>query len=240
VCFSYTPERAPALDGVDLVARPGEVVAITGDNGAGKSTLIRLLCRLYDPTGGSIRLDGVDLREMDPTELHSRIAVLFQDPVSYYVSARENLWFGDVNLAEESPRILGAARKMGVDQFVTSLPKAYDTVLGTWFDGGAELSIGQWKRLALARALVRDAQVLLLDEPTAGVDAEGEARLLSEIEKREGERLVVIVSHRISTVSRADRIYVLQKGRVVQTGSHRELLASQGAYARLWEEQHAG
>jgi ATP-binding cassette, subfamily B, bacterial len=239
VTFQYPHSTDPALQDVSLRVGPGEMVALVGSNGSGKTSLIKLLCRLYDPDQGSITLDGIDLREMDPEEYRGRIAAVFQDYTRYGLPATDNIGFGDVAQLDCRDRIEAAAHDAGVDQVLARLPHGYDTVLGRDFPEGEELSIGEWQKVALARAFFSNADILIADEPTSSLDAEAEASVFKMIRRLAKERAAVVVSHRFSTVRMADRIYVLDRGRVVETGSHDELMTMGGRYARLFAIQAA-
>ena len=237
VTFSYADTARTALADIDLVIRPGEVCALVGANGSGKTTLVKLLCRLYDPQQGYITLDGVDLRDLATAELRRGVSVIFQDYSQYQFSARQNIWVGNIDLPEDSEEVVEAARASGADEVIGGLRNGYDTMLGKWFEDGEELSVGEWQKVALARAFVRDAQVLVFDEPTSALDPTAEWKAFEHIRELARGRAVVLVSHRFSTVRTADRIHILEHGRVVESGSHDELVALEGKYARMYEVQ---
>jgi ATP-binding cassette subfamily B protein len=237
VSFAYPSGGTPVLEDISLTIRPGETVALVGENGSGKTTLVKLLCRLYDPTSGSICMDGVDLREMSTDALRREIGVIFQDYVHYQMTARENIWVGDVSTATNDGRVPAAARAAGADQVIEALPHGYDTLLGKWFEDGAELSIGQWQKIALARAFLRDAQIVVLDEPTSAMDAAAEYEVFQRFRDLAGGRTTILISHRFSTVRLADRIFVMQRGRIAESGSHEDLVRLGRIYARLFEMQ---
>jgi ABC-type multidrug transport system fused ATPase/permease subunit len=240
VGFRYPGAERWALHGLSLRIEPGEKLALVGDNGAGKSTLIKLLLRLYQPTEGSIAYGGVDLRDFDPADLRARVGILFQDFVRYQFTAAENVGLGEVAALADRPRIEGAVERGGARAVIDDLPQKLDTMLGGWFEEGKELSGGQWQKIALARAFMRDAEVLVLDEPTASLDAEAEHDLFVRLQKLAGDRSALLISHRFSTVRLADRIAVLRDGRIEELGSHEELLARDGRYAHLFKLQAAG
>ncbi len=242
VSFRYPGKKAWALRDVSLVLEPGEKLGLVGENGAGKSTLVKLLLRLYDPTEGAILYGGVDLRDMDILDLRTRIGAVFQDFVRYQFTAAENIGLGSPEHVEDRPRIEEAARRGGAAAVVEALPQRYDTVLGGWFERGQELSAGQWQKLAVARAFMRDgAEVLVLDEPTAAIDAEGEHELFERFRELAADRTAIVISHRFSTIrTLADRIAVLHGGRVEELGSHRALLEKDGRYAHLFRLQAQG
>jgi ATP-binding cassette, subfamily B, bacterial len=237
--FSYPDTPRPALRDVSMEVGLGETVALVGENGAGKTTLAKLLCRLYDPESGVIKWNERDLRSCDPEELRARIAVIFQDFVRYQLSARENVGFGDIKAIDDQIAIGEAARRAGADAFLQPLPEGYDTVLGRLFQGGHELSSGQWQRVALARAFFRDAPLVIMDEPTGALDARAEYDLFQTMRTLFRDRAVLLISHRFSSVRMADRIYVLDDGEVVQSGAHDELIAAGGLYAELYGLQAA-
>ena len=241
VAFRYPGSDREALLGVNLRIEPGEKLALVGDNGAGKSTLIKLLLRLYDPTQGAILYGGVDLRDFDPRDLRDRIGVLFQDYVRYQFTALENVGLGEVRAIADRPRIDAAVERAGARTVVDELPQKLDTMLGGWFEEGHELSGGQWQKIALARAFMReDAELLVLDEPTASLDAEAEHDLFLRLKALAADRSAILISHRFSTVRTADRIAVLQGGRIAELGSHEALLAKDGRYAHLFRLQASG
>lgn len=240
VGFRYPESEEWVLRDVDLTIKPGEKIALVGHNGAGKTTLIKLLSRLYDPTEGMILFDGVDIRELDPASLRQKIGVIFQDFVRYHLPARENIGFGQIEAAERMDRIVESARKSGADAMIEELPEGYETMLGRWFHGGHELSLGQWQRIALARAFMRDAEVLVLDEPTASLDAQTEYEIFQHFKELTEGKMAILISHRFSTVRMADRIVVIQHGRIAEIGSHEELLRREGIYAELFSMQAEG
>ena len=241
VSFRYPGKDEWALRGLSLTIAPGEKLGLVGENGAGKSTLVKLLLRLYDPTEGEIRYGGVDLRDMDPEDLRERIGAVFQDFVRYQFTAAENIGLGEPTHVEDRARIAEAARRGGATTVVEALPKGYDTVLGGWFEAGHELSSGQWQKLAVARAFMREgAEVLVLDEPTASIDAESEHELFQRFQALAADRTAIVISHRFSTVRIADRIAVLHGGHLEELGAHRELVARGGRYAHLFNLQAQG
>ncbi|MFL5415403.1 MAG: ABC transporter ATP-binding protein [Myxococcales bacterium] len=241
VSFQYPGGDRPALTGVTLRIEPGEKLALVGDNGAGKSTLIKLLLRLYEPSGGRILYGGIDLRDIDPRSLRDRIGILFQDFVRYQFTAQENVGLGQVQAIGERARIETAIDRAGARGVIEELPRKLDTMLGGWFEEGHELSGGQWQKIALARAFMReDAELLVLDEPTASLDAEAEHDLFQRLKALAKDRSAILISHRFSTVRTADRIAVLQGGRISELGSHEELIARNGRYAHLFRLQASG
>ncbi|MFN8627552.1 MAG: ABC transporter ATP-binding protein [Candidatus Binatia bacterium] len=240
VTFRYPGSERAVLRDFSLAIPADKLVAIVGLNGAGKTTLVKLLCRFYDPEVGVIRLDGVDLRAADPDELRRRMSVLFQEPVHYNATAGENIALGDAG-AENAPSLVeAAARKAEAQDIVERLPLGYENPLGKWFVNGAELSTGEWQRIALARALMRRAPILVLDEPTSAMDPWSEVRWLGQLRNAIAGQTVLLITHRLTTAMRADVIHVMDAGRVVESGSHAELLAHGGRYAALWAEQRGG
>lgn len=240
VSFRYPGSEALVLRDISLHIHPGERIALVGLNGAGKTTLIKLLTRLYDPTEGQILIDGVDLREYDLASLHQRFGVIFQDFVRYQFSVRENIGFGQIDALDDIARIQTAADRGGATDVIEALPQGYETVLGRRWESGAELSGGQWQKIALARAFMRKAEVLVLDEPTSALDAEAEYEVFRRFGELMEGRIAVLISHRFSTVRMADRIVVLSEGRIHELGTHAELIELNGAYARLFNLQAEG
>jgi ATP-binding cassette subfamily B protein len=242
VSFRYPgkADGAWVLRGIDLRIAGGEKLAIVGENGAGKTTLVKLLTRLYEPTEGRILLDGRDLRDYPPEELHRRIGVIFQDFVRYQLTLRENVGFGSVAHAEDAERVGRAAARGGADEVARGLAAGLETTLGQWFKGGQELSGGQWQKVALSRAFMRDGEVLILDEPTAALDAAREYEIFQRFRELTAGKTAILISHRFSTVRMADRIAVLAGGRIAELGGHAELVARGGRYARLFEMQAEG
>ncbi|HEU5296840.1 MAG TPA: ABC transporter ATP-binding protein [Burkholderiaceae bacterium] len=238
VSFGYGGKQV--LRDVDLVIPAGATIALVGENGSGKTTLIKLLARLYDPDGGRILFDGIDARDFSTTTLRRQLSVIFQDYARYNLTVRENIWFGDIERAADPPQLARAARQAGAADLIDRLPGGMDTVLGNYFDTGEELSVGEWQKIALARALLRDAQVIVLDEPTSAMDASAEYEMFRRFRELAAGRSAILVSHRLSTVKMADRIYVLREGRVIESGTHDELVRRAGRYADLFEAQASG
>lgn len=240
VGFRYEGADRWALRHLSFELHAGEVIALVGENGAGKTTLVKLLARLYDPDEGRILLDGRDLRDYDIDELRANIGVIFQDFVRYHLTAAENIGVGDIDDMDNMARIEVAARKGMADEVIKGLPKGYDQVIGRRFKEGVDLSGGQWQKIAIARAYMRDAQVMILDEPTAALDARAEYEVFERFNELSEDRTAVLISHRFSSVRMADRILVLADGKVEASGTHVELMAQGGRYAELFELQAAG
>ena len=236
VDFCYPNSIKPVLTGFNLVLPAGCVTAIVGENGAGKSTLAKLLCRFYDPLQGQILMDGEDIRNIPVAALRRRITALFQEPVHYQDTVRDNIAFGDLDSVPDQRRIEAAAVEAAADTAIERLPKAYNAMLGKWF-GGAELSPGEWQRIALARAFLRQAALVILDEPTGNMDSWSEADWLAKFKKLVAGRTAMIITHRFTTALHADIIHVLEQGKIVESGSHPELLALNGRYSASWIQQ---
>jgi ATP-binding cassette subfamily B protein len=239
VGFRYPAATEPVLHDVSLDLRAGEVVALVGENGSGKTTLAKLLAGLYRPDAGTIAWDGVDMAGVEPDAWRDRVAVIFQDFERYHLSAGENIGLGRIERADDADAVRAAARQAGADTFIEAFPAGYATLLGPEFAGGTDLSVGQWQRVALARAFFRGAPVVILDEPTAALDPRAERELFDRIRTLLAGRTVLLISHRFSSVRSADRIYVLEAGRVVESGAHDTLMALNGLYAELFTLQAA-
>ena len=239
VCFHYPGSDHLVLKNLNFRVSPGETIALVGENGQGKTTLVKLLARLYDPTAGVILLDGVDLRDYRVEDLHQEIGIIFQDFVHYDLAARLNIGVGRIGQASHDDALWNAARKSRADRMLARFPGGLDQMLGRRFEGGVDLSGGEWQKFALARAYLRDAQVLILDEPTASLDAVSEYEVFSRFADLARGKMAILISHRFSTVRRSHRIVVLEDGRVREQGTHEELVATGGQYAKLFELQAA-
>jgi ATP-binding cassette, subfamily B, bacterial len=236
VTFRYPSSDRPALDDFCVEIPAGGIVALVGANGAGKSTLIRLLCRFYDPDSGRITLEGLDLRQLSLADLRRHLTVLFQEPMHYQTTAAENIALGDLAAKPAMRVIIAAAHAVGAEAPIARLPQGYETLLGRWF-GGVDLSVGEWQRIALARAFLRHASILILDEPTSAMDSWAEADWLARLRRLAAGRTTLIITHRLTTAMQADVIYVMEAGRVVEAGTHAALLALNGRYSRSWRTQ---
>jgi ATP-binding cassette subfamily B protein len=235
--FTYAGAQAPALTSVNLALHPGEVIAFVGGNGAGKSTLVKLICRLYAPDTGKILVDGQDLADVSPEDWQRRLTVLFQDYVHYNMTVQENIWLADITRPADSPDIIKAAQRADADAVIGRLPSSYQTMLGRSFSGGHELSTGEWQKIALARAFFRNADIVILDEPASSLDALAEAEIFRKFREIIGGRSAILISHRFSTVLMADRIYVLEGGRIVEQGTHAALMQLNGKYSTMFHAQ---
>jgi ATP-binding cassette subfamily B protein len=237
VNFRYPGSNLLALQGFNLNIEPGQIVSIIGANGAGKSTLIKLLCRLYDPQVGCIMIDGIDIRNLSLHELRRMITVLFQWPVPYQDTAAQNIALGDISSQPSLAEIEAAARVAGAHEIIAKLPQGYDTPLGKWFANGTELSVGEWQRLALARAFLRRAEIMILDEPTSNLDSWSEADWFDRFRTLVNGRTAIIITHRLTIARRADVIHVMDRGQIVESGTHNDLLNLRGVYANSWSTQ---
>lgn len=237
--FTYPGNEARTIDNISLQINKGEIIALVGPNGAGKSTLVRLLCRLYDPDSGKIRIDGNEIKNIDPAEYRKLFSVVFQDFMLYNLPAGENIRLGDTaaKIADPENKIRSAAETAGVDKLIASLPEGYNTSIGNLFDESRELSWGEWQKIALARSLYRDAPILILDEPSGSLDADAEYEIFSRFREIVKGRTSILISHRFTNVSLADRIIVLDRGSVAESGTHEELMERKGIYHSMYSKQ---
>ena len=237
ISFTYPGNSETTIKNISFTLKKGEIIAIVGPNGSGKSTLARLLCRLYDTDSGVIQMDGSDIKHLDPERYRKMFSVVFQDFMLYNLTAGENIKLGDADKAGDDAKMRSAARAAGIDVLLESLPGAYSTVIGNLFDDSRELSWGEWQKLALSRALYRDAPILILDEPSSSLDADTEYEIFNRFREIVSGRTSILISHRFSNVGIADRIIVLDKGTVAETGTHEELMEGKGLYYRMYTRQ---
>lgn len=237
ISFSYPGSPQLVLDHFSLTIHPGQKIALVGENGAGKTTLIKLLARFYDADEGEILIDGTNLKQLDLPTWYKTLGILFQDFVRYEYPLKDNIFFGQIHRPENIHAIIQAAKLSGVDTIASRLPKGYNQMLGKTFAGGVDLSAGQWQKVALARAFFRDAPILVLDEPTASIDAKSEAKIFNQVENLPANKTVIIISHRFSTVRNADKIYLIDKGKIKEEGNHEQLMRRNGIYASLFNLQ---
>ncbi len=240
VYFRYPLTERDVLTDVSFKVSRGQTLALVGENGAGKSTIVKLITGLYQPTAGQILVNGQDARRFSPSSLREQMSTVFQDFGQYQMTVRENIALGDVEAVADDDAVMRAAAQAGADEFIEQLPEGYDNMLGRWFEGGRQLSGGQWQRLALARLYFRGGSVLIFDEPTAALDADAEFEVIETLRAHARERITIIVSHRFSTVRMAERIVVLERGKVIESGTHDELLELSGVYARMFLRQARG
>lgn len=240
ITFSYPGNKKKLFKNLNLTIKPGEKIALVGENGSGKTTLIKLLCRFYDVDDGEILINGINLKEVDLNSWYKTLGVLFQDFVKYEYKAWENIYFGRTDESINIKKIIAAAVSSGADPMIKRLEHGYDQILGRTFEGSMELSVGQWQKIALARGFFRNAPILILDEPTAAIDAKAEAEIFNKVEKLSKDKTVIIISHRFSTVRNADKIYVLDNGKIAESGSHKQLMELKGQYAALFSLQAKG
>ncbi len=240
VSFRYPGTERDILKDFNLTIQSGEKVALVGENGAGKTTLIKLLLRFYDATEGEILINGINIKDLSIEEWHKQIGALFQDFIKYQFTFKENVYFGDLTKKQEEEFLKEAIEKSGADKYLDTLPDKYDQVVGKMFEGGIDLSGGQWQKLALARAFFRDAPILVLDEPTSAIDAKAEYEIFQKVQSLQKDKTVVIISHRFSTVRNADRILILDEGKIIEEGNHEQLMRKKGLYAELFNIQAQG
>jgi ATP-binding cassette subfamily B protein len=237
LCFTYPGNKTRTINNVSFEIKKGEIIALVGPNGAGKSTLARLLCRLYDPESGSVICDGINIRNLDPEKYRKLLSVVFQDFMLYNISAGENIRMGDIDEKMPDNKIAAAAKVTGIDALIKELPEGYDTAIGTLFEDSRELSWGEWQKIALARAIFREAPLLILDEPSSALDAETEYDIFNRFREIVRGRTSILISHRFTNVNLADRIIVLDKGAVVESGTHEELMKRKGLYHSMYSKQ---
>jgi ATP-binding cassette subfamily B protein len=237
VNFGYPSGNSNALDDISLNVRQGEMLALVGENGSGKTTLVKLLCRLYDPDTGIVSVDGISIRDFKIKSFRENISVIFQDYARYHLTAGQNIGLGDIHRTTDESAIRKAAVTAGTDDLISNLPDGYNTVLGRWFKGGKELSIGEWQKIALARAFIRNAPIVILDEPTSALDAKSEQNVFTKFRELVRGKTAVVISHRFSTVRMADRIAVIHKGKIIEQGTHQELMAKNGKYHEMYTIQ---
>ena len=234
--FTYPGNKEKTINNVSFEIKKGEIIALVGANGAGKSTLVRLLCRLYDPDSGTVRYDDSDIKNIDPEEYRKQFSIIFQDFMLYNLTAGENIRMGNIDKTDDN-KIKTAATATGVHEMINNLPNGYDTVIGNLFDDSRELSWGEWQKIALARALFRDAPILILDEPSSALDADTEYDIFNRFREIVKDRTSILISHRFTNVSLADKIIVLNKGTVVESGTHDELMEKKGTYFTMFTKQ---
>jgi ATP-binding cassette subfamily B protein len=237
VTFRYPGSERTALEDFTLSLPAGKVAAIVGPNGAGKTTLVKLLCRFYDPQTGSVKVDGRDLRDLRVEDVWRMNTVLFQFPLPYHATAAENISFGDLQSSPEREEVESAARSAGAHEIISRLPQGYETMLGKWFADGAELSGGEWQRVAMARAYLRQSPIIILDEPTSFMDSWAEAEWFNRFRTLAQGKTALIITHRFTIAMRADIIHVMEQGRIVESGTHHQLLQQAGLYAQSWASQ---
>ncbi len=235
--FYYHNNEKKVINDVNFSIRPGEIVALVGENGSGKSTIVKLLARLYDPEAGAIFLDGENIKNFSPDDFRKKISIVFQDHIHYQLSAKENIFLGSLEHKDDDSRIRQAARRTGVDKKISGFEKGYDTILGKWFKNGEELSTGQWQMMAISRAFFRDAEIIILDEPSSSLDPATEAAVFEKLRELMKGRSALIISHRYSTVKMADKILVIHDGTIAENGSHEQLMQKNGKYAQMYKIQ---